>query len=83
MPLICHLLLALMCSLFSQPLLAQEQLHVGVYVNDVPQVDLATNSFTLDAFIWFRWSDPGYDPAATMEFMNPFEGLGRGCLCGV
>jgi len=56
------------------PVWAQEQVHVGVYVNDIPKVDLASNSFTLDAFIWFRWTDPELNPAQTMEFMNPFEG---------
>ena len=74
MPLIYRLLLALLCSFVFQPANAQEQVRVGVYVNDVPQFDLTTNSFTIDAVIWFRWSDPDYDPATTMEFMNPFQG---------
>lgn len=65
---------ALILCLLANPLRAQEEVHIGVYVNDLPQVDLATNSFTLDAFVWFRWRDPAYDPAKSMEFMNPFEG---------
>lgn len=59
---------------FAFPLFAQEQVHIGIYVNDLPKVDLVTNSFTVDAFIWFRWNDSDFNPAKTLEFMNPYEG---------
>lgn len=76
MAVILRLVCFMVAILGAAPVWAQEQVYVGVYVNDLPHVDLATNSYTLDAFVWFRWQDPSLNPAASMEFMNPFEGWG-------
>lgn len=50
-----------------------EQDHVGIFINDIQKVDLASESFTIDFWLWHRWTDPARNPAATMEFMNAFE----------
>lgn len=42
----------------------------GVYINDIQETDLASNSFTIDFYLWLRWKDPTIDPSATIEAMN-------------
>jgi hypothetical protein len=37
---------------------------VGVYVNDIQQ---------LDFYVWLRWKNPDINPAAKLEYMNPFQ----------
>ena len=49
------------------------KVQVGVHVNDVHDLDLKTHSFGADLYVWLRWKDPKLDPAATLEFANPFE----------
>jgi hypothetical protein len=46
---------------------------VGVYVNDIQQLDLQTHSYVMDFYIWLRWTDPEANPAATLEYMNPYQ----------
>ncbi|MBI3299155.1 MAG: hypothetical protein HYZ75_13385 [Elusimicrobia bacterium] len=46
---------------------------VGVHVNDIHDLDVKTHSYSVDLYLWFRWTDPALDPAATLEFINPFE----------
>lgn len=53
-----------------------EQVTVGVYVNDVLQIDLVENAYQMDFYLWFRWQDGELDPATSMEFLNPFEQWG-------
>lgn len=35
---------------------------VGVFLNSVPAIDLAANSFTFDAYVWFRWDPAAWPP---------------------
>jgi len=44
---------------------------VGAYVNDIKEVDLASNSYNVDLYVWLRWTNPEIDPSVTMEAMNP------------
>jgi hypothetical protein len=46
---------------------------VGVYVNDIQQLDLQTHSYVMDFYVWLRWSDPEANPSATLEYMNPYQ----------
>ena len=46
---------------------------VGVYVNDIQQLDLQTHSYAMDFYIWLRWKNPDINPAAKLEYMNPFQ----------
>ena len=41
-----------------------EQVTVGVYVQNVQAVDLSTNSFSADFYIWLRWRNPDIDAPA-------------------
>lgn len=50
---------------------------VGAYVNDLQNVDLASHSYIVDLYIWFRWSNRDIDVPATMEFMNIFPAQER------
>ena len=46
----------------------------GVYVSNIQQVDLTTNSFDADFYVWLRWSNPDIDPTAGIEIMNVYQG---------
>lgn len=49
------------------------EVHVGVHVNDVMALDLATHSYIVDGYLWFRWKGEQVSPADTVEFMNAYE----------
>lgn len=65
----------------AQPLAGQaaeiDKVTVGIYVNDIQNLDLKTHSYTLDFYIWFRWRNPSIDPATTFEFINATESWGH------
>ncbi len=46
---------------------------VGVYVNDIQQLDLQSHSYAMDFYVWLRWKNPDINPSATLEYMNPFQ----------
>jgi hypothetical protein len=56
------------------PTPTDKQVLVGAYINDIQQIDFKTNSYSVDLYVWFRWTNPKLDPAKTMEFMNRFAG---------
>ena len=43
---------------------------VGVYLNDIQDIDLENHIYTVDFYVWFRWTDPSINPAESIEFMN-------------
>ncbi len=51
---------------------APDEVKVGVYVNDIHELDFRTNSYSVDLYIWFRWRNSGSNPVKGMEFMNRF-----------
>lgn len=64
----------------TEPMLAQEsnppapnQVTVGAYINDIQSIDLRSHTYAMDAYIWFRWTNPALNPAETMEFTNPAD----------
>lgn len=50
-----------------------DQVSVGVYINDIQQLDLQTHSYAMDFYVWLRWTNPDINPALTLEYMNPFQ----------
>lgn len=73
------LLVILLC-IATNTVLAQEgdpttpdEVTVGAYINDIQSIDLRTHTYAMDAYIWFRWTNPEIDPADTMEFINPSD----------
>jgi Neurotransmitter-gated ion-channel transmembrane region len=50
-----------------------DEVVVGVYINDIQQLDLQTHSYAMDFYVWLRWKNPDINPAATLEYMNPFQ----------
>jgi hypothetical protein len=50
-----------------------EVVKVGIYLNDVQNIDMRANNYTLDFYLWFKWKNPESDPTATFEFMNHSE----------
>jgi hypothetical protein len=50
-----------------------EVVKVGIYLNDVQNIDMHANNYLLDFYMWFKWKDPESDPTASFEFMNHAE----------
>ena len=57
------------------PALAQI-VNVGLYPISVYQVDMSSNTYYLDTYIWFRWKGD-IDPTQTIEFTNMVEEWGK------
>ena len=52
------------------------EVFAGVYISNIQHVDMTTNSFDADFYVWLRWSDPEIDPTVGMEVMNPYQSWG-------
>jgi hypothetical protein len=50
-----------------------EIVKVGIYLNDVQNIDVHANNYLLDFYMWFKWKNPESDPTASFEFMNHSE----------
>lgn len=50
-----------------------DEILIGGYLNDVQTINLVTHSYPGDLYVWFRWSNPEFDPLTTFEFMNFFD----------
>ena len=46
---------------------------VGVYINDIQDIDFKTNSYIVDLYLWLRWNGKDLDPIKSVEFMNIFD----------
>lgn len=53
-----------------------EEVLAGVYVSNVQSVNLGTNSFDADFYVWLRWRNPDVDPTAGVEVMNTYMSWG-------
>ena len=51
---------------------APAEVKVGMYINDIQQIDLHEYSFVADVYLWFRDTDPQIVPGSTFEWMNMF-----------
>lgn len=49
-----------------------EQVDVGVYLHHVPTIDLKTNTYLADFYLWFHWRGK-LDPTKSFEFTNAVE----------
>ena len=49
------------------------QVIVGAYLENIQGLDLSTNSFQADLYVWMRWRDPALAPYESIEVMNPYE----------
>ena len=55
---------------------ARTKVYTGVYVNDIQDVDLETDTYTVDFYIWMRWNNPKVDPSAKIDLMNSYDSWG-------
>ncbi len=53
--------------------LTDEQVLVGVYVENIQTIDPQNNSFTADMYMWYRWTDADLKPYESVEIKNLFE----------
>ena len=51
-------------------LLSPRHVDVGVYVNNIPSVNLKEKKFQVDFHIWFRWSGDDIDPLESFAIVN-------------
>jgi hypothetical protein len=42
---------------------------VGLYLQNIPEIDIKTNSFTAEFYLWFRWQGD-LDPTLTFQLTN-------------
>ena len=47
-----------------------DKVTVGVFINDLQDIDLSSENFTADFYLWMRWKNPNIDPSTTIESMN-------------
>ena len=52
------------------------KVYTGVYVNDIQDVDLETDTYTVDFYIWMRWKNPKVDPSSEIDLMNSYDSWG-------
>lgn len=45
---------------------------VGVYVNDIQDIDIEDDNFTADLLLWMLWRNPALTPWTTIEVMNAY-----------
>lgn len=48
----------------------KHEVHVGVYVNQFKSIDIKTNTFVVDFWVWFRWKGDGINPLETFEVVG-------------
>jgi hypothetical protein len=56
----------------ASPASGPAKVKIGLYINDIQQINLADYSFVGDVYVWFRDSDPELVPGQTFEWMNMF-----------
>ena len=47
-----------------------DKVTVGAFINDLQDIDLSSENFTIDFYLWMRWKNPKIDPSLTVEAMN-------------
>ena len=58
-----------------QPPASAQIVKIGFYPISVHHVDVASNTYDIDTYIWFRWKGE-IDPTKTIEFINMVEDWG-------
>lgn len=53
--------------------LGLREVQLGVYVGNIQTIDLATNSYSADFYVWLRWKNPLLTPWQSLEIMNSYE----------
>ena len=53
-----------------------QQVNVGFYPLSVYQLDMASNTYYIDTYMWMRWNGD-IDPTGTIEFTNMVEEWGK------
>lgn len=58
------------------PAASAQQVKIGFYPLSVYQLDMASNTYYVDTYIWMRWKGD-IDPTGTIEFTNMVEEWGK------
>jgi hypothetical protein len=62
-------------SVMDTPPATAQVVNVGMYVNTVYQLEVASSTYYLDAYLWFKWKGD-IDPTASIEITNLVEEWG-------
>jgi hypothetical protein len=57
----------------ANPAVKQEQVKVGIYLNNVQNIDMLVNNYLLDFYIWMRWTNEDFNPLDNFSFINHSE----------
>ena len=52
---------------------APDEVIIGAYIENIQGLDLSSNSFMADLYVWMRWKNPDITPYTSLEIMNPYE----------
>lgn len=63
-------------TLVETPPASAQQVKVGFYPISIYQVDMASNTYYVDTYMWMRWKGE-IDPTGTLEFTNMVEEWGK------
>jgi hypothetical protein len=63
-------------TLVETPPASAQQVKVGFYPVSIYQVDMASNTYYVDTYMWMRWKGD-IDPTGTLEFTNMVEEWGK------
>ncbi len=58
------------------PPASAQQVTIGFYPLSIYQLDMASNTYYIDTYMWLRWKGD-IDPTATLEFTNMVEEWGK------
>ncbi len=48
----------------------KDRVVIGAFINDLQDINLADDSYTVDFYLWMRWKNPAISPWQTVEVMN-------------
>ena len=65
-------LAALPAAAAARPATVPQAVSIGVYINQIPALDVKTNTFLADFYIWLRWKGK-LDPTHSFEIMNAMD----------
>ena len=46
---------------------------IGAFINDIQEIDFRTQSYAVDVYVWFRWTDTSIDPVEITGVHEPLR----------
>lgn len=71
--LLCAFGLILLCPVGVPAQSAPDTVRIGVFVNDIYDINLNENSFSIQCWVWFNYTNPELNPLESLEIPNAKE----------